>query len=207
VAGVSIRFFTLYVCYKFKPGLQDTSTFFKINSDIAIKGLPLESAAGIKMDSTSKSHVPKNQLLPLLVPPQTQVFLMSTGTVNTVAKYFLNEGQLSVSFVGKQERISLPSSQGFSINVRSFRRVSTAYFGNLADGYLLSQMGESVLILVPSNEKWRSLETIGVIVSDHHNTQNNDASTQILTFPSAEAASKIFTMVLQMYFCFLDVST
>ena len=89
----------------------------------------------------------------------------------------------------------MPSSQVFAINVRSFRRVSTAYFGNLADGYLLSQMGKSVLILVPSNLKWRSLETIGVIVSDHHNTLNNDALTQILTFPSAEAASRIFTMV------------
>ena len=131
----------------------------------------------------------------------------STGTVNTVSKYFLSEGQLSVSFIGKPERISLPSSQGFAINVRSFRRVSTAYFGNLTDGYLLRQMGESVLILVTSNEKWRSLEKIGVLVSDHHNTLNNDASTQILTFKSAEAASKIFTMVLQLYFFCLDVST
>ena len=71
-----------------KTGQQDTSTFFKISGDVAIRGLPLESAAGIKMDSTSKSHVPKNQLLPLLVPPQTQVFSQSTGAVNTVAKYF-----------------------------------------------------------------------------------------------------------------------
>ena len=186
------------------PGSQETSTFLQFSSRIPNQRLHGDQIAGIKYEMGSRSHVLKSQVVPYLVPPDTKV-TNNRGEEYTVSKYTLNEGNLKAHLISDSKdsiSISIPSEEEYFVSVKPFRRLSTAYFGTLTHAYFLHQFEETILVLVPASQKWQTLTDKGVVVSDVHNSNLNDMSTQILTFPSVAVLSTVFAMVKVTSFLF-----
>ena len=174
------------------PGKRRAVPFLQISSTIKIKHQSEDTIAGFKIESNARSFHDKNLLLPSMVPKGSQVKCLLRKDPETVDKYLMNDGVLTVKFVGNT-KVELPCAN-YSISVQRFCKLFTASTGQKYTGYLLGVRGGNVHVLFPGAKSWSNLPE-GVSVSSPHNGAFNSFSLQILTFPSMNSAANFLTPV------------